>query len=161
MNKIFKIISVLNLVLLIAIITGYTYYGFPTFRPFGTATTLTDSTGYVSVNTGWKVRDSLFVNRDGYVRGALYLDTNRQGKIFFNGQDLVIGNYKSGGFVSVPLPLVVSGTTSFIGFPQLTTTQRDDLISSGVLDFAGAVIWNTSDTQLQVYDGVSSWLALH
>lgn len=159
-NKIFNLIATLNIIIFLALITGFTTGYFPTFRPFGNSTTFTDSSGYVTLNTGWKVRDSLFVNRDGYVKGALYLDTNRQGKIFFSGQDLVLGNYKSGGFVSVPLPLVVSGTSSFIGFPQLTATQRDDLVSSGVLDFAGAVIWNSDATQLQVYDG-SNWLALH
>jgi len=158
-NKLYNLIGIANIIIFISLFIGTAFY-LPHFQPFGNNTTFTDSSGYVSLNKGWKIRDSLFVNRDGYVKGSLYLDTNRQGKIFFTGHDLVIGNYKSGGTVSIPLPLVVSGVASYVAFPQMTETERDDLISSGAIDFGGAVIWNTTAEQLQVWNG-TIWETLH
>lgn len=50
--------------------------------------------------------------------------------------------------------LSVQGTSSYIKFPGLTTTQRDALSAS-----AGMTVYNTSDNKLQCYDG-SAWTDL-
>jgi len=42
-----------------------------------------------------------------------------------------------------------------VRFQNMTTTERNALTPA-----AGWVIWNTTDTKLQVYDG-SSWINLH
>jgi hypothetical protein len=49
----------------------------------------------------------------------------------------------------------VNGTTGGILFPRLTTAQRDALTA-----VAGMVVWNTTTTKLEVYDG-AAWTALH
>jgi hypothetical protein len=138
-------------------------YWFPKVRMYGTGTYWMDSTNYQTSNKSVYIYDSLKVGKDGYIAGALYLDTNRSSKIFFGGtagNELTIGNYKSGGIVSIPLLLHVSGTTSYISLPRMTSTQRDDLISSGVIDFGGAVIFNIEDSKAQIWDG-SAWNNLH
>lgn len=53
------------------------------------------------------------------------------------------------------LPLIVSGSSSYVLFPNLTSTERDALTPS-----AGMVIFNTTTTKLQVYAG-GIWVDLH
>ena len=50
--------------------------------------------------------------------------------------------------------MVSSGTDARINIPTFTTTQRD----AGSFD-AGSVIYNTTSTKLEFYNG-SSWIAL-
>jgi len=52
-------------------------------------------------------------------------------------------------------PFIVSGTTSYVTFPNLTSTERDALTPS-----AGMVVFNTTTTKLQVYAG-GTWVDLH
>lgn len=157
--------KIYTLIIAFTLITGFTIgsYYLPSFKPFGNNTEFLDSSGYVRLNKGFKIKDSLFVEKDGYIAGALYLDTNRNGKIFYSGaagNELTIGNYKSGGIISIPLPLIVSGTSSYIGFPHLTSTERDAIISSGI-DLEGFVLWNTTDGKLQVHVGSGTFNNLH
>jgi len=53
------------------------------------------------------------------------------------------------------LPLVVSGTTSYVLFPSLTSTERDALTPT-----AGMVVFNSTAIKLQVYAG-GVWVDLH
>ena len=45
-------------------------------------------------------------------------------------------------------------------FPNMTTTTRNNLYSTGIATATGSVIYNTTDNKLQVYVG-SSWVDLH
>lgn len=96
-NKIF-----IAIIFLIAAATVSSDYWIPKFRPFGTSTTLTDSTNYMNLTgKGLNVpNDSMRVGRWLFVgtkSGGIYLDTNRQGVINFNGQDFLISNGKDNG----------------------------------------------------------------
>lgn len=73
----------------------------PKFRPFGTKTTLGDSTNYVTLNKGFYASDSIKTDRDLIVKGAVVLDTLRQGKVYFDGLGLNMVNSKTGGGVSL------------------------------------------------------------
>ena len=75
--------------------------GDPIFKPFGTSTTFKDSTNYVTLNKGFRIRDSLVVGKDVYIRGNWYLDTNRQGQIYFIGNDIEIVNNKGNGAINL------------------------------------------------------------
>jgi len=68
----------------------------PKFKPFGNSTTFTDSTNYVTINKGLYVFDSIKTDRDLIVKGAVVLDTNRQGKIYYSGNDIYFNNAKGG-----------------------------------------------------------------
>jgi hypothetical protein len=71
----------------------------PRFRPFGTSTTFTDSTNYVWLNKSFGC-DTMRVRRDLYVGqlgGTIYLDTNKQFRIYGTALDMLIGNFKSKG----------------------------------------------------------------
>lgn len=71
----------------------------PRFRPFGTSTTFTDSTNYVWLNKSFGC-DSMRVRRNLYVGelgGTIYLDTNKQFRIYGTALDMLIGNFKTKG----------------------------------------------------------------
>jgi len=69
----------------------------PKFKPFWTSTTFTDSTNYVTLNKGLYVFDSIKTDRDLIVKGAVVLDTLRQGKVYFTSTGLEILNSKTSG----------------------------------------------------------------
>jgi len=88
---------------------------------------------------------------------AVYIDAE-------SNIDLVLRSITSGSTNSV-ITLNNTGAISLFGsvvsmsapvrFQNMTTTERNALTPA-----AGWVIWNTTDTKLQVYDG-SSWINLH
>lgn len=98
MNKA-KIILI-STVFLLALTGFISYYGFPVFRPFGNSTSFTDSTNYININDGLNLpNDSLRIGKDLFVGskgGSIYLDTNRQVKMYLDGNDFFLQNNKSG-----------------------------------------------------------------
>lgn len=97
-----KKIKIALIGLMLYVVAGFTVYDafaplIPRIRPWGTSTTMTDSTSYVVLNKGFYIRDSLIVGKDGYIKGKLYLDTNREGSIEMSGNDLIYTNLKSAG----------------------------------------------------------------
>jgi len=96
--------KILFYVLAFFIITGFatSNYWIPKFRPFGTSTAFTDSTNYITINKGLYVLDSMKVMKDFYVGtkgGKVYLDTNREGQIYFTGLSMYLGNAKNKGYM--------------------------------------------------------------
>jgi len=89
-----KINKLLTFFLIAVIVLGASVW-IPKFRPFGTSTTFTDSTNYVTLNKGLYTFDSIKTDKDLIVKGGLYLDTNRFGKIYYNGNELNIVNGKT------------------------------------------------------------------
>jgi len=71
-------------------------WGDPIIKPWGTSTYLKDSANYVTLNDGFYARDSIKTDRDLIVRGAVVLDTNRLGKVYYNANQLLISNSKTG-----------------------------------------------------------------
>lgn len=73
----------------------------PRFRPFGTSTSWTDSTNYVVLNKGYRVLDSMRVEKDLFVGtggGFIYLDTNRLINLTVSGNQFYITNDKQEGW---------------------------------------------------------------
>lgn len=129
-------------------------YWIPKFRPFGTSTTFTDSTNYVTLNKSLYVLDSMKVARDLYLGvkgGVLYLDTLRDGKIFYNGTTFTVQNNK----VSTML------LSSIGGLKLLNNTGTTDKMffeSYGMIDFqdannAGIVLRNDNGDTLRLGTG--------
>lgn len=69
----------------------------PKVRIFGTSTTFTDSTDYVTLNKGFYVRDSIKTDKDLIVKGAVIMDTTRLQRINGSGNALFIDNAKENG----------------------------------------------------------------
>jgi hypothetical protein len=89
---------------LLAILIGLLLYNelsssplIPKARLFGNSTVLVDSTNYVTLNKGLYAFDSIKTDRDLIVKGAIVLDTQRLGKIYYNGYSVYANNDKAGG----------------------------------------------------------------
>lgn len=67
----------------------------PKFKPFGNSTAFTDSTNYVTLNKGFYAFDSIKTDKDLIVNGAVVLDTNRLGKLYYVGKQLYLVNGKT------------------------------------------------------------------
>jgi len=171
----------LFLLTIFLVMVGFTTtnYLIPKFRPFGTSTTFTDSTNYVTLNKGLYIQDSLKVTRDLYVGttgGKMYLDTNRNGQIYFTGLSMYVSNTKNKGYmyfttnqafnfeqdISGSLVDIASLDTNglsmalgYVRFGNMTSTRRDAITPA-----AGMVIFNTTTNKLQVYAG-GTWVDLH
>ena len=65
-------------------------------------------------------------------------------------QGIVIGGLTRNAFMGMDMQSALA-----FGFPPLTTTERDALTP-----VARMVIWNTTNTQLEVYNG-TAWVSLH
>lgn len=76
----------------------------PKFKPFGTSTTFTDSTNYMTLfGKGLYVFDSIKTDKDLIVKGAVVLDTNRLGKLQYIGYNIYLNNDKAGGNMTFQL----------------------------------------------------------
>src|SRR3990167_912906 len=73
----------------------------PKFRPFATSSYMADSTNYWTiVGDGLCVYDSVRIGGDlfvGFDGGTIYLDTNRNGSIYYSGYNLNLFNNKTNG----------------------------------------------------------------
>lgn len=160
--------------LLVNIVYDFVY--FPRVRIFGTATTFTDSLNYVVLEgKGLRVLDSLIVDKDGFIRGKLYLDTARQGQIYFIGSSMLLSNTKSKGYLyfttnqSFVFQQDISGSlvdiatldtnglhlyNNYLQLPLLNTSQRDLLSPS-----QGTFIYNTDLNAPEYFNGIT-WLGL-
>jgi len=136
MNNINKVLTALLLILIIA---GFSSeYWIPKFRPFGTSTTFTDSTNYVTLNKGFSVLDSVRIAKDLYVGtsgGVLYLDTGRKGQINTLGTILEVHNKNFNGVMD----FIVGG-----GGPSIAYRWRS---------VGGSFLEMDSSTGLKLYYG--------
>jgi len=100
-----------------------------------------DGTGANDIYSGGvRAVNYVFVNDGGSSPSARFYSKNAQGQEIYQDD--------SAGFH-------VSGTKSYIKFPNMTSTQRDALTAS-----AGMVVYNTTTSKLQVYSG-GVWVDLH
>lgn len=71
--------------------------------PFGNSTVMIDSTNYIKIRKGWYVGDSLLVGKDAYIKGVLYLDTNKEMKLYYNGYDFFMKNLKTNSTFNITI----------------------------------------------------------
>lgn len=146
--------------------------GDPIFKPFGSTTTLKDSTNYVTVNKSMYVLDSFKISKDLYVGvkgGVIYLDTNRSAKIEYSGNTFKMTTSKSsGGFyfdngttsTNSGVSFVLSeGTPSFTIYKyrngQLTTALTYDTLN-GLDVKKGDIFLSSSSNQIKIPSDTAS-----
>lgn len=157
------------IILLIFLSTQVFAQGFPELRLTGSDTKFKDSTDYLILNKSFMC-DSGRVKRDLYIGelgGKIYLDTARNGRVYFNGLSLTVSNSKP--FGSFRITNAGSGTldiandsgsvhfytgiglSTFIWYQSPSTSLME--LSSGGLLLSGDYSFPTGSTYQYRYSG--------